>query len=253
MKKNISIIIAIIAFNMMVQAQEDPEIWMTYDLMPKKGMVKQFEAAAEKKNKKFNNTAETAIFTFKYMDGENQGKYQRVMGYKDWDFFNNQQQGDNAQQKYWAENVDQFVESRTGWKVWSRSLKHSHNWTPTTTFKHMYVLRRFIKPGHEAAVYNFLDRGAKVMKAHNYSGIQGVFQLMSGGNTNEYIICNGFDKFGEFGKYPDTEKTEAELYDEMFGQGSWRKDATAYNQSLEMYSRTTERLMSVEALSTQLN
>ena len=72
-------------------------------------------------------------------------------------------------------------------------------------------------------------------------------------NENEYIICNGFDKFGEFGKYPDTEKTEAQLYDEMFGQGSWRKDATAYNQSLEMYSRTTERLMSVEALSTQLN
>ena len=187
------------------------------------------------------------------MDGENQGKYQRVMGYKDWDFFNNQQQGDNAQQKYWAENVDQFVESQTGWKVWSRSLKYSHNWTPTTTFKHMYVLRRFIKPGHEAAVYNFLDRGAKVMKAHNYSGIQGIFQLMSGGNTNEYIICNGFDKFGEFGEYPDTEKTEAQLYNEMFGEGSWRKDATAYNQALEMYSRTRERLMSVEALSTQLN
>ena len=99
MKKTISMIIAIIAFNMMIQAQEGPEIWMSYDLMPKKGMVKQFEAAAEKKNKKFNNTAETAIFTFKYMDGENQGKYQRVMGYKDWDFFNNQQQGDNAQQK----------------------------------------------------------------------------------------------------------------------------------------------------------
>ena len=83
MKKTISIILAIIALNMMAQAQESPEIWMSYDLMPKKGMVKQFEAAAEKKNKKFNNTAETAIFTFKYMDGENQGKYQRVMGYKD--------------------------------------------------------------------------------------------------------------------------------------------------------------------------
>ena len=52
MKKTISTIIAIIAFNMMVQAQEGPEIWMTYDLMPKKGMTEQFEAAAAKKNKK---------------------------------------------------------------------------------------------------------------------------------------------------------------------------------------------------------
>ena len=28
--------IAIIVVNMMVQAQESPEIWMSYDLMPKK-------------------------------------------------------------------------------------------------------------------------------------------------------------------------------------------------------------------------
>ena len=58
--------IAIILVNMMVQAQEGPEIWMSYDLMPKKGMVKQFEAAVAKKNKKFNTTPETAIFTFKF-------------------------------------------------------------------------------------------------------------------------------------------------------------------------------------------
>ena len=25
---------------------------------------------------------------------------------------------------------------------------------------------------------------------------------------NEYIICEGFDKYGEFGSYPDTDKTE---------------------------------------------
>jgi hypothetical protein len=36
MKKTISIILAIIALNMMAQAQESPEIWMSYDLMPKK-------------------------------------------------------------------------------------------------------------------------------------------------------------------------------------------------------------------------
>jgi hypothetical protein len=74
---------------------------------------------------------------------------------------------------------------------------------------------------------------------------------MSGGNTNEYIICIGFDKFGEFGEYPDTEKTEAQLYNEMFGQGSYRKDATAYNQALEMWSRTTESLVQCRGISRQ--
>ena len=52
---------------------------------------------------------------------------------------------------------------------------------------------------------------------------------------------------------PDTEKTEAQLYDEMFGEGSYIKDATAYNQALEMWGRSTERLMLMEDLSTQLN
>ena len=42
------------------------------------------------KNRMFNKTAEDAIFTFQYRDGEKQGQYQRVVGYKDWDFMNNQ-------------------------------------------------------------------------------------------------------------------------------------------------------------------
>ena len=29
------------------------------------------------------------------------------MGYKDWDYLNNQQQGNNAQQKYWADLLGQ--------------------------------------------------------------------------------------------------------------------------------------------------
>jgi hypothetical protein len=75
---------------------------------------------------------------------------------------------------------------------------------------------------------------------------------MSGGNTNEYIICEGFNKYGELGEYPDTEKTEEELYNEMFGWESYSKDAKAYNLALEMYSRTTERQHFNEKLSTKL-
>ena len=252
MKRTISTIIAIIALQMMAQAQEGPEIWMSYDLMPKKGMTEQFEAAAAKKTKKFNMTAENAIVTFKYMDGEKQGKYQRVVGYKDWDYFNNEE-GDAAEFKYWADNVDQFVESQTGWKVWRRRVDLSYNWTPTTTFKHMYVHTRVVKPGHNQEINAFLFRLAEVNKKYEFTGIQAVFMVMSGGNTNEFIICNGFDKFGDWGEYPNTDKSERELYNEMFGWGAYEKDAKAYNDGLEMYSRTTERLMQVEALSTQLD
>ena len=62
----------------------------------------------------------------------------------------------------------------------------------------------------------------------------------------------GFDKYGEFGSYPDTDKTEEELYNEMFGWESYSKDAKAYNDALEMYSRTTERQHFNSKLSTEL-
>ena len=52
--------------------------------------------------------------------------------------------------------------------------------------------------------------------------------------------------------YPDTDKTEEELYNEMFGWESYRKDAKAYNDALEMYSRTTERQHFNSKLSTEL-
>ena len=91
----------------------------------------------------FNKTAEDAIFTFQYRDGEKQGQYQRVVGYKDWDFMNNQNPN-GKQQKYWRDNVSQYIESQDGWKVWRRLVAVSHNWNPETTFKHMYVSRSLL-------------------------------------------------------------------------------------------------------------
>ena len=96
-------------------AQDSPEIWMTYELKAKKGMEEKFEQAAAKKMKKFNNTAESAMYTFNIMDGENQGMYSRVIGWKDWDFMNSQE--DRSEElKYWRDNVDPFIEKSTGWK-----------------------------------------------------------------------------------------------------------------------------------------
>ena len=139
-----------------------------------------------------------------------------------------------------------------GWKVWRRVKWASHNWTPETQFDYMLKHTRVIKPGMDQDVKHFLGRLQRVYEKHNFTGVVGVFRVMSGGNTNEYIICEGFNKYGELGEYPDTEKTEEELYNEMFGWESYRKDAKAYNLALEMYSRTTERQHFNEKLSTQL-
>ena len=248
MKKIILSICLFVLYIINIQAQE---IWMSYDLKVKKGMSEKFEQAAAKKTRMFNKTAEDAIFTFQYRDGEKQGQYQRVVGYKDWDFMNNQNPN-GKQQKYWRDNVSQYIEKQTGWKVWSRLVEVSHNWNPATTFKHMYVSRRFIKPGHDQDVYNFLQRMKMVREKNNFTGITGIFKVMSGGNTNEFIICRGFDKFGEMGEFQGTDKNLEDLYNEMFGWNAFRKDARVYNDALEMYRRTTERLTFMEEISTKL-
>ena len=82
----VSVFFALSAFG-----QDNTEIWMSYELKVKKGMQEKFEQAVAKKMKKYNNTAETAMFTFNIMDGEKQGMYSRVIGWKDWDFMNSQE------------------------------------------------------------------------------------------------------------------------------------------------------------------
>ena len=78
-------------FTLIISAQNGPEIWMSYELKPKKGMEDKFIQAAAKKMKKYNSTAENAMFTFEIMDGENQGMYSRVVGWKDWSYMNSQE------------------------------------------------------------------------------------------------------------------------------------------------------------------
>jgi len=249
--KKITLIISMF-FSLIISAQNGPEIWMSYELKPKKGMEDKSIQAAAKKMKKYNSTADNPMFTFEIMDGENQGMYSRVVGWKDWSYMNSQE--DRSEElKYWKDNVDPFIEESTGWKVWRRLVGISHNWTPTTTFKYMLVQRRFIKPGHDQAVVHFLQRAKMVYEKHNYTGITGIFRVISGGNTNEYIICDGFNEYGVGGEFPDTEKNMEELYNEMFGWEAYRKDAQEYNDALEMYSRTTERHHFNEKLSTALN
>ena len=54
------------------------------------------------------------------------------------------------------------------------------------------------------------------------------------------------------GKFEGTDKNLEDLYNEMFGWNAYRKDSQTYNNALEMYSRTTQRMTFMEELSTKL-
>ena len=108
-----------------------------------------------------------------------------------------------------------------------------------------------IKPGRLGDFWRFSNRITEVYKKHNHTGVRGVFKVTSGGNENMMVIVNAFDDFKDQGKFPNTDKSLKQLYNEMYN-GSWDKDLEIYNDAIEMWGRQKERLSLVSELSTDL-
>ena len=100
-----------------LQAQ-DPEIWQTYRLKAKQGQNDAFEKAAAKKNKLFNNTPETTIITYQVMDGKDQGMYERIVGYKNWDFYNNESKNEKMGRQIWCRWYTRYS-NFPKWRTWT--------------------------------------------------------------------------------------------------------------------------------------
>tara|TARA_B110000459_G_scaffold129362_1_gene141640 strand:+ start:988 stop:1752 length:765 start_codon:yes stop_codon:yes gene_type:complete len=240
-------------FSLSLTAQSNPnwEYWVTGKVEVKRAASAEFEKTAALKTKKYNNTLETAITTYKVMDGPDQGKYERIQGYKDINWFNSNMSS-SAGTKFWMKNVSKFVENYEGRKVWWRIKNLCHNWDPESKpKKHIIKLIRIIKPGKTADFWRFANRIAKVYEEHQYTGVQGVFKIASGGNENEIIFIDTFDDFADQGKFPNTDKNLKELYNEMYNR-SYDKDLETYNNAMEMWGRQTERMTLVPALTTEL-
>lgn len=245
MKKLFPFLFFVLALSLQAQ---DPEIWQTYRLKAKQGQSDAFEKAAAKKNKLFNNTPETAIITYQVMDGNDQGMYERIVGYKDWDFYNNESKNEK-EYAYWAENVTPFVEESTGWTIWFRAKEACHNWNPESKpAKHIRRMVRIVKPGGEAAFWNVHFRMKQVYEKYGWTGVKGLFRVASGGNTNMFIIVSPFNKFGEEDKFEKSDKNLEQLYNDMFGYQAWQTDLKAYNEALVDWGRSEERLTLVKSM-----
>ena len=179
------------------------------------------------KEKKYNKTPETAISTYKIMDGTDQGNYERIQGYNDISWFKNNIVS-NAGTQYWMKNVSQYVENYEGRKVLWRIKNLCHNWDKESASKmHIHKLIRTIKPGGNSNFWRFANRIVQVYKKHNYTWVLGVFKVTSGGNENEIIFVNVFNDFTDQEKFSDNE-----MYN-----GSYDKDLEIYNEAMEMWGR----------------
>ena len=251
MKKIFSLhlsLVVVFIFSANAQSNPDWEYWTSNRLEIKRGMSEEFEKAASLKTKKFNTTPETAISTYKVMTGPDQGKYERIQGYKDISWFN----GTNGNKgvKYWMKNVNEFVNQNDGRIIWWRIKNLSHNWNPESKpTKYFHRIVRIVKPGKLGDFWRFANRITEVYKKHNFTGIQACFKVVSGGNENMMVFVDAFNDFTDQGKFPDTDKSLKELYNEMYN-GSYDRDLEIYNDALEMWGRQKELLSLVPEATT---
>ena len=113
MKKSLFVNLLIACFfSLSLTAQSNPnwEYWVTGKVEVKRGASVDFEKTAALKTKKYNNTLETAITTYKVMDGPDQGKYERIQGYKDINWFNSNMSS-SAGTKFWMKNCKRNIAS----------------------------------------------------------------------------------------------------------------------------------------------
>ena len=232
------------------QENTEPELWITFEYTPKAGMNQNFENAIAEKTKLFNK-ADNAAFTAVLMTGteaEN-GRYERIMPRRTNNWYSKSLSKEES--KFWQKNVAKYIQSGKGPYVWQRVINLSINFEETRPTKFFRSLIRVLKNGNNEDYWRYLERYTKVLKKVRPDIQHAVFVMSSGGNTNTVRILTAFNN-------PSKRQGETnngvvkDVYDEMFGEGTWEDDFQKYNERLVDWSRPTYDFMMRPDLSTKI-
>jgi len=231
------------------QSSPDAEYWITYEYTPKKGMTSKFEQAIAEKTKLYNNTQEMSAYTAKLTSGADaeNGRYERIMPRKSIDWF---LMDNSAQNKFWMDNVDKYVQNGEGPYIWVRVKDLSLNFDKPEPQRYMRSLTRVMKNGNQEHFWRYLKRYNQVLAKVRPEIRQGVFYLDSGGNSNTVRIITTYNDI-RLPEGASQGESVQETYDEIFGDGSWENDYQLYNESLLEWSRGNYNAAFMPALSTQ--
>jgi hypothetical protein len=226
------LLLLFIPFFAISQTNPDREYWQTNKWTPKSGMNAEFEAGVAKKTDKFNGTAETSMATYQIITGNDQGKYMRVMGNRDSSAFD---EDNTAELAYWGKHVMPYVDSNDGNVRWWRMKGFSQNWDndlPPARFVKMTTYT--IKRGKMSDFLRFWRNNTKLQKELGYSGITGLFMLVSGGESQQLLEVEPYNSHAEgMGKMTDPEVNYVEEYNKMHGWRTHRNDEKAATASIE--------------------
>jgi hypothetical protein len=248
--KNLLIGLALIfCASLYAQRSAENDYWNSWRYTPKQGMTADFEAAVAKKMQMFNNSAATAMLTYKVVTGRNSGSYERVeaMKYpKDYDM------NRTAEAQYWEKNVSKFIEKSSGQVRWDRINNATLNWDPEnpgTPSKYLERTTFDVKPSGILHFRRFIMRVTKTMEKRGFKDTQLMFRCISGGSDNMFVVVRGWNQYQDQ-PWSEHDKTFEEDYNEEFGWGSFSEDQQNFDASLESWGEMTETLELVPSLST---
>ena len=231
------VLLLLIIAPIFVFAQNNPngEYWQLNRWEAKDGMAKEFESAVSKKTKKFNDSAETGILTFQIVTGPDSGKYMRVVGPKTPDFFDSSL-SDSAEYEYWVKNVMPYVKDQMGNVRTARLDDYSYNWDNSEAPKNYIKFSTYrFKTENARDWFDYMRNDAKLKKAHGYSGIRGVFYVVSGAQWEIHVV-EPYDSHGtRLGSYDSEDFKYEEEYNKMFGWRAIDNDRTKANQAERDY------------------
>ena len=250
MKQLLMVIALLMCTHVFSQRNANNDYWNSYRYTPKKGMAADFESAVAKKMKKFNNTPQTAMFTYKIVTGRNSGAYERVesMKYpKDYDADR------SAEQEYWDKNVGEFIEKSGGQIRWDRINNATLNWDPENPgTPSKYIERKTFEVKSSGILHfrRFMYRTTKTLEKREVNGTQLLFRCVSGGSDNMFVRVRGWENYQDDWRGPERENTFIEDYEELFGWGTFREDQKNFDNSLESWGEWTETMELVPSLTT---
>ena len=249
------IILLLLISPVFIFAQNNPngEYWQINRWEAKDGMAKEFESAVAKKTKKYNNSQETAILTFRIVTGPDTGKYMRVVGPKSGEFFN-ETVSDSDEYAYWVKNVMPYVKDQSGNKRTARIGPLSYNWDNSEApKKYVKFTTVRLKSGEEKDWLNRMRNDAKLKLAKGYTGVRGVFWLVSGGQSEMHVV-EPYDSHGvSMGTYSDENFDYMDHYNDMFGWRSLPWDSMKADMAVRDYAgEITETLEFIPEMSTSI-
>ena len=227
-------VLLLVPFFALSQTNPNREYWQTNKWTPKNGMNAEFESAVAKKTQKFNNTKETSFATYQLVTGPDQGKYMRVMGNRTAADFD---QDDSKELAYWMKNVMPFVESNDGNIRWWRMKGLSQNWDNDLPPARFVKMTRFtIKPDKRTDFFSFWRNNTKLQKELGYSGITGLFMLVTGGESYEILRVEPYNSHAEgMGEMTNPDVDYVDEYNKMFGWRTHSNDLAAFQSSIEKW------------------